>query len=142
MLLSRRQIASNMAERLLAGQSSQNIIRQLAAYLIETKQTNYIEQYISDIEYELEKRDLTVVDITTSGREDSEISGALRSKITDFVKSQNQNIGSTLPSSSLKRKIILREHIDRSILGGVVISTPSKRLDASLSTRLKLLEEL
>ncbi len=38
--------------------------------------------------------------------------------------------------ADLGRRVVLREHIDQSILGGIIMSTGGKRIDASVSSQL------
>ena len=40
-------------------------------------------------------------------------------------------------SRDLGSDILLREHVDKSILGGIIMSAHGKRLDASMATQLE-----
>ena len=40
-------------------------------------------------------------------------------------------------SKDLGKKVVLREHIDTSILGGIIMSTHGKRIDASIASQLE-----
>ncbi len=47
-----------------------------------------------------------------------------------------RHIISSKAESDLGKKVVLREHIDKSILGGIIMSTNGKRIDASMKTQL------
>ncbi|TJW09817.1 ATP synthase F1 subunit delta [Parvibacter caecicola] len=47
-----------------------------------------------------------------------------------------RHIISTKAEADLGKKVVLREHIDKSILGGIIMSTNGKRIDASMKTQL------
>lgn len=65
---------------------------------------------------------ITVVDVTTV----VELDDDLRAFISDKL------------SKDLGKKVVLREHIDPSILGGIIMSTHGKRIDASVASRLEV----
>lgn len=75
------------------------------------------EQYGELIE---QKLDLTVVDVTTV----VELDDHLREVITKKAE------------ADLGTKVVLREHIDKSLLGGILMSANGMRIDASVATQL------
>ena len=68
-----------------------------------------------------EKLGVAVVDVTTVVALDDH----LREVITEKL------------SVDLGKKVVLREHIDASILGGIIMSTNGKRIDASVASELE-----
>ena len=68
-----------------------------------------------------EKLGVAVVDVTTVVALDDH----LREVITEKL------------SADLGKKVVLREHIDASILGGIIMSTNGKRIDASVASELE-----
>lgn len=68
-----------------------------------------------------EKLGVCVVDVTTVVALDDE----LRRVISDKL------------SADLGKGVVLREHIDGSILGGIIMTTQGKRIDASVSSQLE-----
>ena len=68
-----------------------------------------------------EKLGVCVVDVTTVVSLDDE----LRTVITDKL------------SKDLGKNVVLREHIDKSISGGIIMSTHGKRIDASVASQLE-----
>ena len=71
--------------------------------------------------YRNEKLGVAVVDVTTVVALDDH----LREVITEKL------------SADLGKKVVLREHIDASILGGIIMSTNGKRIDASVASELE-----
>ena len=74
---------------------------------------NYAEQLQS-------KLNLCVVDVTTAVPLDD----ALRRIITEKAE------------ANLDTNVVLRESVDKSILGGIIMSTNGKRIDASVASQL------
>lgn len=68
-----------------------------------------------------EKLGVCVVDVTTVVELDDE----LRNVITEKL------------SRDLGKSVVLREHIDTSILGGIIMTTQGKRIDASVASQLE-----
>lgn len=68
-----------------------------------------------------EKLGVCVVDVTTVVELDDE----LRNVITEKL------------SRDLGKNVVLREHIDTSILGGIIMTTQGKRIDASVASQLE-----
>lgn len=68
-----------------------------------------------------EKLGVCVVDVTTVVALDDELRSAIAEKL----------------SKDLGKDVVLREHIDASILGGIIMSTHGKRIDASVASQLK-----
>lgn len=67
-----------------------------------------------------DKLGVAVVEVTTV----VELDDHLRQVITDKL------------TADLGKKVVLREHIDPSILGGIIMSTNGKRIDASVASEL------
>ena len=67
-----------------------------------------------------EKLGVVVVDVTTAVPLDD----ALRETISNKA------------AQDLGKKVVLREHVDKSILGGIIMSASGRRIDASIATQL------
>lgn len=89
------------------------------AELLPRVWANYEEQLKS-------KLNLCVVDVTTV----VELDDHLREVITSKAE------------KDLGMKVVLREHIDKSILGGIIMSADGKRIDASLSLQVEHAREV
>lgn len=68
-----------------------------------------------------EKLGVCVVDVTTVVSLDDELRTIITEKLT----------------KDLGKAVVLREHIDASILGGIIMSTHGKRIDASVASQLE-----
>lgn len=67
-----------------------------------------------------EKLGVAVVDVTTV----VELDDALRETISNKA------------AQDLGKQVVLREHVDKSILGGIIMSVSGRRIDASIATQL------
>ena len=72
-----------------------------------------------DVQIE-EKLGVAVVDVTTV----VELDDALRETISNKA------------AQDLGKQVVLREHVDKSILGGIIMSVSGRRIDASIATQL------
>ncbi len=121
MKLSRRKIAVYFAEQLLAGR---NVSKQVAAYLVESKRTREVSLVIRDIESALSERGVLLADVASS----HDLAGDTEKAIVDYLK-----------TATGAQDVHLRSSVDPTLLGGVSIETPDKRLDATLRHRLNQL---
>jgi F-type H+-transporting ATPase subunit delta len=120
MRLSRRKLAAYVADKLQDGASAPKVLREVAAYLIDTRRTRELELLVRDIEDALAIRGTVVADITTAH--------ALSQELKNEV---NALIGA--------KKLQIRETIDESVLGGVRIDIPGKRFDGTIRRKLTAL---
>jgi len=118
--LSRRKLAVYVADKLQAGASASEVMREIAAYLIDTKRTRELELLVRDIEDALATRGVVVADVTTAHALGKE----LKSEIGALVGA---------------KKLQIRETIDESVLGGVRIDLPGKRFDGTIRHKLTAL---
>lgn len=113
--LSRRKLAEFAADRLLAG--DKQIISQLAAYIVTEKRQREVELLVRDIETAMASRGTIVATVTTA------------QKLTDDIKrAVTKMIGGD--------NVMLREQIDSSVIGGIMINTPDKRFDGTVRRKL------
>ena len=123
--ISRRKLAIHAADRILNGDKS--ILRQLAAYLIDTKKVRTLPLVVRDIETELESRGKLVADVMTS----SPLSNTLESELKLQIK-----------KLSGADDVHVRHTEDKSLIGGVYIATPTMTFDSSISGALQQLKQL
>jgi len=124
MKLSRRKLAQYVASELMAGVDQSQLMRELAAYIVQSGTKNQLDMILSDVSRELALLGVMQVDVTTA----TKLTDELRNKITTYVQ-QSVDGGTDL-------QVSIAEHIDADILGGVIIETPNKRLDASTKNQL------
>lgn len=119
--ISRRKIAELVADHIMSGKNVAHIIKEVAALLVDTRRTRELELLVRDIESALEERGLVVADVTSAYPLDN----TLKTAIDTLVGG---------------KKVVLRETVDPTILGGIRLTTPSKRLDASLRRKIQSLK--
>ena len=124
--ISRRKLAAYVADQLLSGADKTALLTEVAAYLVEHKRANQVELLVRDVETILAADHGHVLAHVVSARE---LSAGLLGSIKQFVKIQ-ENAQSVEVSTS----------IDPSIMGGVIIKTPTSALDASVRSKLTTLK--
>lgn len=123
--ISRRKIAIYIADQIADGKAVKPLLKQAAGYLVERKLTNQAELLVRDIESVLAREHKVVLAEVISARE---LSAGLIKNIEQFVKNSE---GAT--------QVEVNTSIDPSLLGGVIIRTPSAELDTSVRKQLNTL---
>jgi F-type H+-transporting ATPase subunit delta len=119
--LSRRKIAIFVTDKLLAGGHQANeVLRELAAYLVTERRTRELDLIVRDIEEMLAAKGTVVADVASARPLDATV----KAEITKM-----------LGASSVQ----LRESIDETLLGGIRIDTPGKRFDGTIRHKLNAL---
>ncbi|MDO4871426.1 MAG: F0F1 ATP synthase subunit delta [Candidatus Saccharibacteria bacterium] len=121
--LSRRKIATVVAERLLEGDKT--IIKDLAGYLFYTKQTRSLNLLVRDIENVLLDKGVLVAKVVSAH------------DLADSVKKQ---IDAFLLDESGADSVQVQYSIDKNLIGGIQISTPQAILDTSIKNKLQRLK--
>lgn len=122
MAASRRVIARHIATELLDGASRDKTILKLAAYLVAHKMQSQAELVAADILRDLAERGAVEARVATA----RPLTDDLRSAISEYVK-----------QAESAQTVMLRETVDESLIGGVIIETPRKRLDASVASQVR-----
>ncbi len=121
--LSRRKIATVVAERLLEGDKT--IIKDLAGYLFYTKQTRSINLLVRDIENALLDKGVLVAKVVS---------------VYDLADSVKKQIDAFLLDESGANSVQAQYSIDKDLIGGIQISTPQAILDTSIKNKLQRLK--
>ena len=109
-----------LAEGVFEGADS--LVRSVLAVMAERENLGQLSQVVNAYyDASEEKLGVRIVDVTTVVELDDE----LRKVITEKL------------SKDLGTKVVLREHIDKSILGGIIMTTHGKRIDASVASQLE-----
>lgn len=116
--ISRTKLAAYVVEQLGSGRTE--VVRELAAYLIEAKRTREAELLVREITEQFERRGIVAADVTSA----EPIDEVLRTQIAELLGA---------------KKLELSEKIDANVLGGIRVTTASRRFDATLARRLDLL---
>lgn len=119
--LSRRKIAAYFADEVVAGR---DLVKPLAAYLIETGRVREASLIVRDIESALAERGILFADIFSS----HDLTDDTKKAVVDYLKDKTK-----------AKDIHLRSSVDEALLGGVRIETPDQRLDSTLRHRLNQL---
>lgn len=123
--LSRTHIAQGFVS-LADVKGSRFAIRQLAALLLEYHLHAELEEIVADIEQEYFRR---------HGRVEAHVKTAFR-----LSQAIRQQLSTSIKKRLSANSVQLQEEIDRSLLGGVVITAPGMELDLSLRTKLAKLK--
>jgi F0F1-type ATP synthase delta subunit len=123
--ISRRKLAAYAADRLVTGDAVSAVMRELAAYLIDTRRQREYELIVRDIETALLMRG-TAIATTISART---LSTEAKQAIEQLVKSEYQTI----------KAVHIKETVDERVLGGVKLVLPDRQLDATASAKLEKL---
>lgn len=122
--LSRRKITGYIAQQLVAGVEVEQIVRQLAAFLIDSRRTKEVGLIVRDIEYELTKQGIVLARATSA---------------FDLTEATRQAVTKIIQDKTGAQHVQLHQFIDPSVLGGVKIDLPGLQLDATIARKLTLL---
>lgn len=119
--ISRKKIATRLADRYQAGQLSRRDLTEAAAYLVTTGASNQYELLIRDVERILAERGVVIADVTAATPVDETIRQAVRQLVPDA------------------KQVLFREHHDPTVLGGLKVELPGQRLDVTIKRKLAML---
>lgn len=121
--ISQRRLAAYVAGQLLAGGDKKRLIKELAAYLIETGRVCDLNQVVAAIEEALASRGAVVATVTTARPLSPENKQAIVKQFT--------------PTGA---KLYIREQIDPSVIGGFKIELPGSQFDGTVIHKLTTLK--
>jgi F0F1-type ATP synthase delta subunit len=124
--ISRRKLATHAASRIAKGDSTNVVLRELAAYLLESHRVKEAELVVRDIETALLKSG-TVVATVVSARP---LTSETKQSLTEIVKQNYRDV----------KQIVLREVVDASVIAGVRLELPDKQLDTTVANKLEKLK--
>ena len=121
--ISQRRLAAYVAGQLLASGDKKRLIKELAAYLIETGRVRDLNQAVAAIEEALASRGAVVATVTTARPLSPENKQAIVKHFT--------------PTGT---KLYIREQIDPSVIGGFKIELPGSQFDGTVIHKLTTLK--
>lgn len=121
--VSQRRLAAYVAGQLLASGDKKRLIKELAAYLIETGRVRDLNQVVAAIEEALASRGAVVATVTTARPLSPENKQAIVKQFT--------------PTGV---KLYIREQIDPSVIGGFKIELPGSQFDGTVIHKLTTLK--
>lgn len=123
---SRRVIARTIAAKLLAEpERKEHWMRVAAAYVIEHNLVDTVDLLIQDIAAELFEQSKTLFVDVESAR-----------PLTDSIRTA---LKESLQSQTGAERVVLSEHHNPALIGGLIARTPSAELDLSVRTKLRQL---
>jgi F0F1-type ATP synthase delta subunit len=122
MALSRRKLADQAARRIADGESKTTVLRELAAYLIDSGRKHEADLLVRDIVTALIARG-NVVGTVVSARP---LTDEAKKTIDSFVKHHYADV----------KSVVLRERVDETVIGGMRIEFADKQLDATVANKL------
>lgn len=121
--LSRRKLAINAAARLSGGEQKKTVLRDLAAYLIDSGRKAEATLIVRDVEAMLMNNG-TAIGTVTSARP---LSASALKTVESFVKASDSNV----------KQVVLRELVDESLIGGMRLELPGRVLDGTVKAKLE-----
>lgn len=115
--ISRRKLAQYVVEQTERKVPLADVLKELAAYLIDTNRIREVELMIRAIEDAYAERGIVLAHVTTA----TELTAALRSDIERMIGA---------------RQVTIESIVDPRVIGGVRIETPGAVLDATLKRKL------
>lgn len=95
--------------------------------MAERGEIDYLSRVADEFETKMaDEMNLVVADVTTAVELDDHLRELIKQRL----------------ESEMGKTAVLREHIDKSILGGVIMSTKDERFDASVLTRVEKAREM
>lgn len=122
MKLSRRKLSDHVATRLLKGDNKKVVLKELAAHLVDTGRAHESELIVRDIEAKLLANGTALVNVTSA----RPLASDAKQAVKELVKSKEPHV----------KDVILREHIDESVIGGVRVELPGGVADFTVKAKL------
>lgn len=123
--LSRRALATYMADALVEGKHRSTVIKQLAAYLLLTRRTDELDLIVRDVSYLLSQQGIISATVTSAFELETETKTAIKQLIAAETKATQVSIDTV---------------IEPSVLGGVKINVPGAELDQTITHQLTVLK--
>lgn len=126
--ISRHQLAAILAQESLAGTGEKKLSKETAAYLLAEHRTGELDSLLRDImQY---RADNGVVEVIAASAH--ELGGKVRRDIEATARK-------LYPDA---KKVIISEHYDPEVIGGVKIELANQQLDLSIRSKLNRFKQL
>ena len=122
-LVSRRKLAKYAAEQIMAGNGT--IMEEIASLLVYEKRQREIELLVRDVEAELAEHGEIVASVESARKLDVDTKREIEKYLMSAVGANNN-----------KSKVMLKESIDPTLIGGFKLRTPTATLDATIAKKL------
>lgn len=121
--LSRRNLATYVADH-WTEQSHTKVVRQLAAYLVETRRTKELDLIVRDVDYLLSERGVVNARITSA---------------FDLSAETNRAIKQLVKERTGAKTVTTHSETNPSLLGGFKVQLPGRELDRTIAHQLTVL---
>lgn len=122
--LSRRSIAMYVATSLV-NKKREKVVKELAAYLVETRRTKELGLIVRDINFYLSEVGITSATVTSAFDLSAETKKAIEKFVARKMKSS---------------EVAIETRVDPSVLGGIKIDLPGYELNQTVSHHLTVLK--
>lgn len=123
--LSRRALAHYVADGVASKKSAQTVIKQLAAYLVETRRTKELNLIVRDVADILADRGIMTGTLTSAFELDAVAKKAIETSVA-------KQTGAT--------QVSLAHEIDASLIGGYKVSLPGREINRTIAQQLTTLK--
>lgn len=120
----RRKISQYVASQVASGNGAA-ALREAAAELVASSQVKDAELLVNDIEKALAGHGVTVADVYSAN---------------PLAKSAREQVIKYITNAESAKKVVLREHVDATLLGGLRLEVAGKELDVSLQRKITALK--
>lgn len=123
--LSRRKLSDYAAERLVRGDKASDVMRSVAAYLIESGREREAELIVRDIETKLLGHGIALATVVSA----RQLSDEAKQSIEQMIKDTQEGVTT----------VYLRESVEPDVIGGVKVILPHAQMDATVKAKLEKL---
>lgn len=120
--VSRKKLAEHVVASLEEGVKTDEVVEQLASFLVVEKRTDELDLVLRAVYEELEDNGVVYADIKTA----TKLTSKLKESLAEVLKAD---------------KLHLNETIDASLIGGFELKTATRRMDASVKSKILQLRE-
>ena len=107
-------------------EGAEPVLVNAVAVMAERGEVDYLPRVVEQLEDRVaDELDLILVDVETAVELDDDLRGLIKKKA----------------ETELGKKAVLHERVDKSLLGGIIMSTKDERIDASLLTQVEKTRE-
>ena len=128
MAFARTELAEVVGNRLLKSVSSRSLAKEVAAYLLQQNKVYELESLMRDVMAYRQENGVIEAEVATAHPLDP-----------SMLKQVKQLVAEKYPKA---KHIIVHEHIDESIVGGLTITLAHEKLDMSVKSKLDTFRRL
>lgn len=128
MAFARNDLAKIVGDKLQSNRSSRELAQEIAAYLMEENRVSDLESLMRDVMAYRQHNGIVEAEVASAHPLDEAT-----------IRQVKQLLGDKFPNA---KKIIVHQHIDQTIVGGMTISLANEKLDMSIKSQLDTFRRL